>query len=524
MLTVPIQQLAGIQAAKMDSGVPFKQGQIFFGSIQKIFPNQTAVVQAGNHPLIAKLEAPLISGKGYWFEVSLNEGEVYLKVVPNNSLEGNDSGALLKQLSLPQEKAFKQVAAYMQKEQIPLSKEEVIKAAAFLKEAPDSALGLKTIQLMASKQFPFSKAIFQSLVKAEDSQKTQTLIQLLKGEIIKETPNKTIQSLLSVVDSLDGEEKNRIIQEMPQALLKYSSNQASQFQSISENILNKLGLNGTDTNSASEPKATVGSVILKKEPAAEPQPVDIKKQVEEKLQNVLKGEGDSKNIFSSEEQLFLKKLADQLEQSPHGSRIAMQLKGILGKMGLFYEADIQKLNNQEDHVIKSLKPLLVKYLEEPDHPSDTKEIADLLISKMNSQQLLSSDTGPILQAVFQLPFQIGNHFTDITMQWSGKRKENGELDADFCQILFYLDLEHLKETIVDMKVQNRVVSVTILNTFPRAEDLSLDLTPLLKKQLENQGYTLSAVSFRQQAETSAGKNPVWSTTTNTPYAGVDIKI
>lgn len=523
MLTAPIQHLAGMQTAKMGSGVPFRQGQIFFGSIQKIYPNQTAVVQVGHQTLMAKLEAPLISGQGYWFQVSLKDGEVYLKVLPNSSMEGKNSSNLLKQLSLPQEKVFKQLIGYMQKEQIPLSKEEVILAADFLKEAPDTAAGLRAIQLMSSKQFPFSKAIFQSLVKAESPDKIQTLIHLLKEEIKKEPPNQTIKSLLSVINSLDEEEKNQIIQEMPQALLKYSRNQNSHIHSISEKIVNKLGLNETVLKSGSEPKETEDIDLSKGEQAAKQGGVHIKKQIEDFIRNALKETDESENIFTSDEQAFLKQLQYRLEQSTHGNRIALQLKGILGKMGLFYEAGIQNMNTGEEQVNKLLKPLLVKYLEEPVHPSNTKEIADLLLSKMNSQQLLSSEAGPILQAVFQIPFQIGDYLTDVTMQWSGKRKESGELDSNFCHILFYLELEHLKETIVDMKVQNRVVTVTILNSFQGAKDISADLTPLLKNQLEDKGYTLSAVSFKQHGETPVGKNPIWSNS-NTQYAGVDMKI
>ena len=42
-------------------------------------------------------------------------------------------------------------------------------------------------------------------------------------------------------------------------------------------------------------------------------------------------------------------------------------------------------------------------------------------------------------------------------------KEDGKIDPDFARILFYLDLESINKTVIDMQVQNRVVTVTVFN-------------------------------------------------------------
>ena len=42
-------------------------------------------------------------------------------------------------------------------------------------------------------------------------------------------------------------------------------------------------------------------------------------------------------------------------------------------------------------------------------------------------------------------------------------KKDGKIDPDFARILFYLDLESIDKTIIDMQVQNSVVSVTVFN-------------------------------------------------------------
>lgn len=52
---------------------------------------------------------------------------------------------------------------------------------------------------------------------------------------------------------------------------------------------------------------------------------------------------------------------------------------------------------------------------------------------------------------------------DATLQWNGRMKEDGKIDANYARILFYLQMESMKETVIDMQVQNRVVTVTVFN-------------------------------------------------------------
>lgn len=57
--------------------VSWKNGQILFGKVNKVFPNQTAEVQIGHQKMIATLDIPLRTGKRYWFQVQQpNEGKV----------------------------------------------------------------------------------------------------------------------------------------------------------------------------------------------------------------------------------------------------------------------------------------------------------------------------------------------------------------------------------------------------------------------------------------------------------------
>jgi hypothetical protein len=67
---------------EMHGTASLKNGQILFGKVNKVSPNQTAEVQIGHQKMIATLDIPLRTGERYWFQVQQpNEGKVVLKAL-----------------------------------------------------------------------------------------------------------------------------------------------------------------------------------------------------------------------------------------------------------------------------------------------------------------------------------------------------------------------------------------------------------------------------------------------------------
>ena len=87
---------------------------------------------------------------------------------------------------------------------------------------------------------------------------------------------------------------------------------------------------------------------------------------------------------------------------------------------------------------------------------------------MNGPLLSSGENGVQHQLVMQVPLEFFGKRLDATLEWNGRMKEDGKIDADFARILFYLDLHSLNKTVVDMQVQNRIVTVTVFNARPNA--------------------------------------------------------
>ena len=206
-----------------------------------------------------------------------------------------------------------------------------------------------------------------------------------------------------------------------------------------------------------------------------------------------------------------------------------KIKRFLSALGLSYEHQLGEVLKDGEigkaPVSETVKSLVLRLLNE-NPPPVVKEASELLLNKLTGFQLLSQEAGPIQQLVVQIPFVLGGKTNELTMQWSGKKTEDGKIDADFCRVLFYLKLEHLNDLIVDMQVQNRIMSVQIFNENPVLKKMAEQLTPVLKSKLAEINYQLSSVHFHLPGQSQSGKNQrvLSDLYSQKEYSGVDIKI
>ena len=114
---------------------------------------------------------------------------------------------------------------------------------------------------------------------------------------------------------------------------------------------------------------------------------------------------------------------------------------------------------------------------------------------------------------------------DVTIQWSGRKKENGQIDPSFCRVLFYLELENLHDTIVDMQVQNRILKITVMNENEYIKQLAEPFIKELKENLKGMNYTLSTVEFTHPVDRRMEENKKsTSCFSSNHYSGVDVRI
>ncbi|WP_040208834.1 hypothetical protein [Neobacillus jeddahensis] len=210
-----------------------------------------------------------------------------------------------------------------------------------------------------------------------------------------------------------------------------------------------------------------------------------------------------------------------------GSEVKHLLKSMIQTLGLEFESSLQLLSSDEKNTIEtlqSLKPLLMGAISELGSHGRALEP---LLNRITGMQLISQDlTGQMQQLIMQLPLTIGNRQADITLQWNGRKMKNGQIDPDYCRIFFYLDLQSLQQTVIDMQVQNRVVHVSVINDTKDLETIVGALTPVLKEKLNNIGYQLSFIHVVPPVDSmkmsSDQMTPAFFT--KEFYQGVDVKI
>lgn len=199
------------------------------------------------------------------------------------------------------------------------------------------------------------------------------------------------------------------------------------------------------------------------------------------------------------------------------------MQSLFKSLGFNYEAGL--LNGKLDisMTMEMLKPQLVALLHDSTLSPALRDAAETLIARMNGSIIQSGDSGMNQQIVMQLPLEFLGKRIDATIQWSGREKDDGKIDADYARILFYLELESIDKTVVDMQVQNRVVAITIFNENHQLREIGNLLQLKLKEGLESIDYRLSGVVFKNFEEDermeSKRRNGMMS-----EHGGVDFRI
>lgn len=179
-----------------------------------------------------------------------------------------------------------------------------------------------------------------------------------------------------------------------------------------------------------------------------------------------------------------------------GKAVKEALQTVIRSMGLNYEAGLLGKDADVGRLAEALKPQLLTLMQDLSVSPALREAAETVVMRMNGPLLQSGENGVQHQLVMQVPLEFFGKRIDTTLEWNGRMKEDGKIDPDFARILFYLDLGSIEKTVIDMQVQNRVISVTVFNADDTLKTLGAPLQQKLKEGLDAAGYKLSAVFFK----------------------------
>lgn len=220
---------------------------------------------------------------------------------------------------------------------------------------------------------------------------------------------------------------------------------------------------------------------------------------------------------------------EQAANAQQMQKVHFPLQQLFASLGLQYEKSLVKLIHQPlsqelETQNQELKPLLLALLKE-NLPSQTKQLLQETVQRLTGQQLLMKFDDQMLQFLLQIPIpkQLGKE--DAILQFQSKSKD-GQIDTEFCRIIFYLQLPKLQETVVDVQIQNRIIAITIYNEHEMINNKLNPFTSQLKQQLERHDFTLSSVKWVHEKIKSPlqSENRSISFSTMNRYGGVDIKI
>ncbi|WP_413298900.1 hypothetical protein AA0X95_14350 [Bacillus sp. 1P10SD] len=230
----------------------------------------------------------------------------------------------------------------------------------------------------------------------------------------------------------------------------------------------------------------------------------------------LKSIGSLKQLITT---ILSKQTSYELE---NGSEVKQLLQSLVHSMGLDYELEVGLwAKNKKPHleVTPTLKSVVLRVISELG--SDVQEL-EFIINRLTGMQLLSQDVTNAMQPILmQLPISLEGKRSDITLQWNGRKTRSGEIDPDYCQILFYLELKTLKETVIEMQIQNKVVHVSVLNDSYNIQPIIEVMTPFLKEKLTSLGYHLSYIKLNP---TSGISSQLSTESLMGKYQRLDIKI
>ncbi|MCY8185272.1 hypothetical protein MOC31_16730, partial [Bacillus inaquosorum] len=151
-----------------------------------------------------------------------------------------------------------------------------------------------------------------------------------------------------------------------------------------------------------------------------------------------------------------------------------------------------------------------------------KQEADQLFHKLNGQLFMQQDHPSYSQIVMSFPLFSKSGAQDMTVLFKGKKEADGKLDPSHCRLLFLLQLDTLKETVVDCLIQQKVITITIETDFELQAAID-PMVPALKQGLKEMGYSLSGVNAKKRIRPEE-KTAIDQYITSISDQEVDVKI
>ncbi|MEF3328544.1 hypothetical protein [Oceanobacillus oncorhynchi] len=198
-----------------------------------------------------------------------------------------------------------------------------------------------------------------------------------------------------------------------------------------------------------------------------------------------------------------------------------QMQWVLRDAGLNAENSLKT----DDANTMQFKHLLLEMLQSSSG-GISRDNAQQVVHFLNGIQLNNmNDSSYFIQANIQIPGQKLGVSKDIDLHFEGKKTADGRIDPEHCRIIFDLNLHGMKETIVDLHVQKKSLSITIYNDQATTPVLVEKLRPNLQEALESMDYHVASVTCKPYTEAEKQQRQAIKTAEERPGSGkVDFRV
>ncbi|CRF28706.1 Flagellar hook-length control protein FliK [Mycobacterium tuberculosis] len=189
----------------------------------------------------------------------------------------------------------------------------------------------------------------------------------------------------------------------------------------------------------------------------------------------------------------------------------------------------------------SLKSALMQLSQATDAPQSLKDAAQQAVQHITGQQLLlSQDRGAMFSHVtLFVPLIHADGEQTAAIHIQSRKRKNGSLDESNCRLVFDLRMKALGDTMVDVQVVNRIVSLHVHNDLPFTRELLEAHKDDIAQGLNSIGYQFismkcspypSRTTEALESSEASGSTPVSregslpSVYAQQRYKGVDIRV
>ncbi|MCY8454741.1 hypothetical protein MOC98_18055 [Bacillus spizizenii] len=541
--------------------------RLLLGKVLRLLGDQHALIQVGNQTVQGKLETQLRPQAYCWFSYEKKTAEQTGRLQVVQSFDQNPktirdaAGKLLNAISVKPSNTALMMTGAMLKSKTPVTENDIKTAVRWMDTLPaqDTKKAIETVLFVLKRDLPIHpevlsgvhaikspvplhqhvsqllQAISQSPQQSQMMAKLKEAVTALFNSEIEIHAERLIEKLISLTDNTKAPSSgnaagNRELSAPAGSPVKTNLppvNHTAEQRSIQEEPAK---------TAADIPIKEVRQLLTKLTESAEKNSLHIVKEAANWIKAAASS-GDSNSpapsavfqasqVTDREAEVFLKAVQQTAPNLADKADVLSFLSKVKTAIGARDELAFIKALEQGSAVtpdeIQSIKLALHAARSSHEVAEPVKQEADQLFHKLNGQLFMQQDHPSYSQIVMSFPLFSKSGVQDMTVLFKGKKEADGKLDPSHCRLLFLLQLDTLKETVVDCLIQQKVMTITIETDFELQAAID-PMVPALKQGLKDMGYSLSGVNAKKRIH-SEEKAAIDQYVTSISDQEVDVKV